>query len=266
MPARGIVTLLTDFGVDDAYVGAMKGAMLSVNRDLTIVDITHRVPPQDVHEAAWLLRSAYRYFPPATVHVVVVDPGVGTERRAITASAGGWYFVGPDNGVFTWPLRREPSPEVVQIERRDLMLPSVSDTFHGRDVFAPIAAHLASGTALRELGTAISDAVMLPIAPVQVTDDAIVAAIVHIDRFGNAVTSLEEDACRAWLERTDGDVRVRVSGHVIEGVSRTYADVASGEALALFESSGCLEIAVRNSSAAEALGLKRGDEVRVERV
>ena len=186
-----IITLLTDFGTRDAYAASMKGVILSIAPDARIIDITHEVPPQDIVEGAWTLASAYRWFPAGTVHVAVVDPGVGSARRAIAARAGAWTFVAPDNGVLAWALDGAGDVRAVELADTRWFQPGVSSTFHGRDIFAPVAAHLASGVALDELGPRVDDLVALPVASPHVTPERITCEVVHVVLFGNAITNLD---------------------------------------------------------------------------
>ena len=259
----GVITLLTDFGTRDAYVAAMKGVILSMNRDVTIVDISHEVAAQDVVEGAWVLASAFRYFPPGTVHLAVVDPGVGGERRAIAAEAGEWRFAGPDNGVLTWALECAGDVRAVELTNAKYVRPDVSATFHGRDVFAPVAAHLAAGVPLDDLGPRVDDLARLPVAQPRVKGDALVGEVLHVDRFGNLITNID----RATLERfaPGAAVRVEIEGHDVGPLRRAYADASVGELLALIESTGRLEVAVREGSAAAALGCARGTAVIIRR-
>lgn len=257
-----IITLTTDFGARDAYVGAMKGAILSINRDVTLVDITHEVAPQDVVEAAWVLASAFRYFPPDTVHVVVVDSGVGSERLAVAARAGDWYFVGPDNGVLTWAASAAGDVHAVVLRDPRWFRPEISATFHGRDVFGPVAAHLASGVPLDALGPPVQALTPLPFRAPAVGSDAISGEVVHVDRFGNLITNITRSCVAAW--GADAATVSIDDTHV--PLSRTYADVASGEALALFGSTGHLEVAVRDGDAAARFRARRGTPVTVRRV
>jgi len=185
-----LITLTTDFGLADGYVGTMKGVILSIVPDAHLVDITHEVTPQDVRRAAFVLYSVYRFFPSHAVHLVVVDPGVGGARRAIALRTAAGTFVGPDNGVFTYVLAREPVEELVELAAPRFRLPEVSHTFHGRDVFAPAAAHLATGIPLTALGPAISNPVTFPLPHLEITPGAIAGEVLHADRFGNAITSI----------------------------------------------------------------------------
>ncbi|MDE0553357.1 MAG: SAM-dependent chlorinase/fluorinase [Candidatus Poribacteria bacterium] len=257
-----IITLTTDFGTSDAYVGVMKGVILNINPDVHIVDITHAVPPQDVHEAAFLIHSAHRYFPEGTIHIIVVDPGVGSDRRAIAYQTERASFVCPDNGILSYLLQETESEEeqsrnVVAIQNRAYFLPEVSQTFHGRDIFAPVAAHLSLGVPLADFGRSVQDLVRLRIPAFSVSDDKLTGQIIKIDRFGNTITNIPEDA----LPRSAFTYEIRIGQTRLTRINRAYAESEVGELLAIVGSFGMLEIAVNGGDAAERLGLKRGDSV-----
>lgn len=239
-----VVTLLTDFGTADYFVGAVKGAILSVNPRAVIVDITHKISPQDIEAGAFTLLAAYKTFPAGTIHVGVVDPGVGSERRPIIVSANEQLFVGPDNGLFTYICEREPSPRIIHVTSDRYFRPLVSSTFHGRDVFAPVAAALSNGVALEEFGTEIDDAVRLPSLETPLR-------IIHIDRFGNCVTNITHDSGKTLV----------VNGQRISEVRRFYGEGDNDSLFAIRGSAGFLEISVNGGSAAKILGARRGDEV-----
>lgn len=241
----------------------MKGVIATINQRAHTIDLSHDVAAQDVQEAAWLLRGAYRFFPAGTVHVVVVDPGVGSERRGIAVEADEWWFVGPDNGVLSAALELA-GVRVVELRNSAYWLREVSRTFHGRDVFAPVAANLSAGAPFKALGPAIGDAVVLASPRPTVEAIAITAHVAHIDRFGNAITDLDDATFGRWAGRHA--VVIDAGGRRIEGVRATYAAAPAGTALAVFGSSGHLEIAVRDGSAATALGLRRGDTIVVRKV
>ena len=253
-----IITLLTDFGTRDGYTAAMKGVILGIAPGATLVDITHEVAPQDVAEAAFVLSTCWRCFPPGTIHVVVVDPGVGSERRRIGVSAERHLFVAPDNGVLSMALVGASLQRMVSLENDRLFLPAVSATFHGRDVFAPVAAHLANGTPLAQAGPPVPDLVRLPqAAPRPAGTDAWEGEVVAVDRFGNLITNIPEALVGGR------HTRVSLCGKEIEGVVPYYAQTQPGELLALIGSSGSLEVAVNQGSAAGRLGAGRGTPVRV---
>lgn len=256
-PSR-TVTLLTDFGVTDPFVGIMKGVMLRDAPELRLVDVTHAVPPQDIALADFWLSQSYRWFARGTVHLCVVDPGVGSERAALAACVDGHYFVAPDNGVLSAVLQNDPAAEVRRIDLRQLGITPPSRTFHGRDVFAPIAALLASGKAsLADLG-APCEPLRRPLVLPSRGPAVLAGSVVAVDHFGNLITDLPAK----WLE--EGFVRVEAGGRTLRIVA-TYSEAAVGECVALASSFETLEIAVRNGNAAQALGLARGDMVRVVR-
>jgi S-adenosylmethionine hydrolase len=266
---RPIIALLTDFGTRDHYVGAMKGAILSVAPEAQVVDLLHDLDPHDVEGGAYALGAAYRAFPPGTVFAAVVDPGVGSTRRGIAVEAGAHRFVGPDNGLMTAIFEDHPAARVHALTNHAFWRPDVAATFHGRDVFGPVAAHLALGIPVAEMGPAVTDAQRLAIVPVTASGkDEWSGAIVHVDRFGNLTTNVSARALdglpgEAGADRSD--VVVLMAG-VVAPLVRTYADVPPGEPCALVGSSGRLELAMNGRSAAAALGAGRGTPVRIRRV
>jgi len=252
-----LITLTTDFGLADSYVGAMKGVILGIDPTATIVDISHDITPQDVREAAYVVYTAYLYFPPDTIHVVVVDPGVGSRRRAIALQAAQASFVAPDNGVLSYVLAREGMGKAVSLTNSSYHRPTVSHTFHGRDIFAPVAAHLARGVPLTELGDPLSKVATFSLPQPQVLPDGkVVGHVLHIDRFGNLILDVREGDCILG----EGLV-LEVAGRHIQGLGRTFSDVPAGEMVAYIGSSGHLEIALRGGSAAQSLDMKRGDRI-----
>jgi S-adenosylmethionine hydrolase len=251
------LTLLTDFGTADGYAAAMKGVVATICPDAVLEDASHDIPPGDIHAAAWALSRYWRLYPPGTVHIVVVDPGVGGERRALAVLADGRWLVAPDNGVLTRVLDEAPAWTAVAIQERRFLRQPVSRTFHGRDVFAPAAAHLAAGVAMAELGPPVTDPVRLPLPAFSITPAAVVGEVVHVDRFGNLVTNIPG----SWA----GSGPVRVGALDVGRLALSYSDVAPGEALALVGSAGVLEVSVRDGSAAALLGVGRGAEVSVRR-
>ena len=254
-----VITLLTDFGTADAYVGIMKGVILSRCPGASIVDLTHQVPPGDVHAASYLLGAAWRYFPAGSVHVAVVDPGVGSDRRVLAARVEGQTFVAPDNGLISAVLEDVTPETVVSVEYRDFFLPQVSRTFHGRDVLAPTAAAIACGVKIDTLGPAVEPRVKLPRHQAMIDGDGeMVGHVIHVDRFGNLITSVRED------EVEEGD-DVMVAGHVVHGLSESYSAVQRGELLAIIGSTGRLVVSVPGGSAAEMLGVGVGTQVKVVR-
>lgn len=255
-----IVALLTDFGTRDHYVAAMKGVVLSVCPEAALVDITHDIPPQDVVAAALELAACYEYFPRATVFLAVVDPGVGSARRALAAEAGGYFFVGPDNGILTEVFRRSAPRLVVELSERRFARPTISRTFEGRDRFAPAAGWLARGVELERFGPPVPELVQLPLSVPLVTTEYIEGHVVRVDRFGNLITDIEG----GMLDRL-GDPLVVDAGGARVRLVETYADVAPGELCALIGSSGHVEVAINGGSAVATLTLARGDRVTVRR-
>ncbi len=255
---NGLITLTTDFGLEDPFVGVMKGVILQRFADARIVDLTHGVRAQAVAEAGFWLGRSYRWFPSGSVHVAVVDPGVGTGRAALVVAAGGHVFLAPDNGLLSPVFAEHQDAEVREIDVARLGLPTPSRTFHGRDVFAPVAAMLASShTDFAELGVVAESPVQIPIERIELQAGKIKGHVVCIDRFGNAITDISEDV----LGDASGS-KVLVGNREVP-MGFTYADVREGECLALVNSFGCLEVAMRNGDAAVTLGLAPGDTVTV---
>ena len=261
-----LVTLLTDFGTRDYFVGAMKGALLSVNPRATIVDLTHEIPAHDVAAGALALVAAYATFPPQTVHVAVVDPGVGSARRPVAIATHDYFFVGPDNGLFSYACERERDVHAFHLTNADYFRPNVSSTFHGRDIFAPVAGALTNGVAPAQLGAEITDLARLPtLAPKRAADGSLTAAVIHIDRFGNCVTNIT----RAELSEAEiarGGVSLQVGAHQVRTFRRYFAegDMGMREVFAIWGSAGFLEIAAARASAAHLLGIERGHPVKVQ--
>ena len=242
-----IITLTTDFGLRDPYVGIMKGVILGIVPEACLVDVTHDIGRHDVAEGAFALASAFRYFPPGTVHLAVVDPGVGSERRPIAASDGRYMFVGPDNGLFSLCL--DENAMMHHITNDTHFLTPVSETFHGRDIFAPVAARLASGMALEAVGPPIRDFLQLTFGDSP--------SVVHIDQFGNIVTNLR-------AEDLSPKPALWISGTRIGSLCRTYAEGRPGELFMVVGSSGFIEVAMNRDSAAKRLEVTRGSELAVE--
>jgi len=269
---NAIITLTTDFGLADAYVAAMKGVILDINREATIIDVCHTIAPQNIAQAAFILSTAHQFFPARTIHVVVVDPGVGTERKAIILRTPRFDFVAPDNGILSYviepflkerlrPVQRQaalpPELEAVSITRPEFWRSPVSPTFHGRDIFAPVAARLSLGATPEEFGEVIRSITLLPEhRPYQESAGTLVGRIVHIDQFGNLITNFKRE------DLPEEPFAVEVSNRFISRLSRTYGE---GEGLlALIGSSGYLEIAVKGGSARDFLGAAVGDDVKIK--
>ena len=257
-----IITLTTDFGTRDPFVGAMKGVILGIAPGARLVDLTHEIAPHDVLEGALALEAAAGFFPPGTVHLAVVDPGVGGSRRPLAVAAQGQFFVGPDNGLFSFALAGQ-GWSAVCLEAAAYRPPRVSRTFHGRDVFAPAAAHLALGTPLPNFGRAVTDPVLIPWPTARRQGDGLVGEVVHADRFGNLVTSVRAADLEA-LGPAEALV-VELEGEEVGSIVGCFADIPAGGAGALVGGSDRLEIAVREGSAAASTGARRGSRISVRK-
>lgn len=254
----GIITLTTDFSTSDAYVGMMKGRILSIAPDVTIIDLAHDIGPHDVFQAAFVIAGAYHYFPPNTVHMAVVDPGVGSSRRRLALRCKDYILVGPDNGVFSYVIRKEGTCESVEIAAPERDEHS-GVTFEGRDVFAPAAARLASGVPLSEVGSPTEGPIELSLPKPRVNDGLIEGKVIYIDHFGNCISNIEGSDL-AGLGR---EFTVTVAGQEIGGLHTTYSDVPVGEPVAVMGSLGHLEMAVNQGSLADEINVDVGSPVRV---
>jgi S-adenosylmethionine hydrolase len=271
-----IIALLTDFGTRDYFVGAMKGAILSINPNAKIVDITHEIPPQDIRVAGFTLRACYQDFPEGTIFVVVVDPGVGSARKAILAQSENYYFIAPDNGLLSFVIEGRnasvnervmdddetrsltvafPPFRIFELTNKKYFAKDISPTFHGRDIFARVAAHLSNGVAPGEFGAQIDDLIRFEIAaPRRISDEKIEAEIIHIDRFGNLITNLRADDLPEKFSLEINETR-------IEKHLKYYAEAKSDEIFSIFGSAGFLEIGAKENSASDLLKAQNGDRV-----
>jgi S-adenosyl-L-methionine hydrolase (adenosine-forming) len=255
-----IITLLTDFGTQDYFVGAMKGVILSANPAAQIVDLTHDIPPHDIHAGAFNLLAAYKDFPRGTVHVAVVDPGVGSNRRPILIECANQFFVGPDNGIFSWICEREGNWRAHHLTNEKFFRHPTSKTFHGRDLFAPVAAALANGTKPQEVGLVVDTIVELEsLNPMTTNDGKIEGRVIHIDRFGNCITNLTAN----YLCADNRASRLRVNDAEINSFREFFSEEpgTENELFMLLGSAGFIEIAARNTSAANILNAHRGQSV-----
>ncbi len=246
MPSK-LVVLLTDFGLKDHYVGVMKGVILDICPEVRFVDLTHEISPQNVREGAFVLGVSYHYFPKGAIFLGVVDPGVGTSRRGLLLKAGEYFFVGPDNGLFTWVVKKEGIYQAFELSNPSYFRPEVSRTFHGRDIFAPVSAYLAKGISPEEFGPRLKEIIMLPWPEVEEGPSYLKGAIIHVDRFGNLISNIAAKQLRRPVKR------VLYRGLELP-LLETYALVSPGKPLALIGSEGLLEIAVCGGSAAERFG------------
>ncbi len=267
MKRSGIITLLTDFGLSDAYVAMMKGVILSIKRDAVLVDITHNINTGSILQGAYIVKESFSFFPAGTVHVAVVDPGVGSNRRSIAVNAGGHFLIGPDNGIF-WPvIERYKDATVYELTEKRYFLPQVTSTFHGRDIFAPVAAHISLGLNIHQLGRAVSDPEKLEMPLPFKHDNTLTGQIIRIDNFGNLITNITADDLAGFL---DNRTPVIHTGKIkIFGLNKIYSDRENGELLAIINSTNNLEIAVNMGKASHYIGKEPDDiigtAVRVEK-
>ena len=262
-----VISILSDFGTDDEYVGVMKGVMLSICPSVSIVDITHQIDPQDIDQAAYLISSYYHFFPEGTVHLVVVDPGVGRQRSILAVNHRGHFFIAPDNGVLTLLLNAEKSDRIIRVDNAEYFLEPLSSTFHGRDIFAAVGAHLSCGTKLDEFGARIDVKSIVRIEGLNCRlsqTGKLIGKIVSIDRFGNLITNIDSislaDFCQKGARKRP---QIHIGSFLISGLSNTYSDAAPAVPLALIGSRGYLEIAVNGGNAKKTLKIKKGDPVRL---
>jgi S-adenosyl-L-methionine hydrolase (adenosine-forming) len=262
--SNAVITLTTDYGTKDHLVGAMKGVILGINPDVTMVDITHHVTPFDLLDGALAIGSACAYFPPRTIHVVVVDPGVGTQRRPILATSDNQYFIAPDNGVLSWVYERDPNVVVRHANAEHYYHQPVSKTFHGRDIFAPVAAWLSKGWQTASMGEVIEDYKRFTMPRPTASNGVLKGVVMRVDIFGNLITNfrpedLEEEAAKA------GKVDFQIGTHPVSRLVETFALGNSGEPIAYIGSSGYVEIAVNKGNASRTLGLGRGAAVTLQK-
>ncbi len=260
---RPVIALLSDFGSQDHYVGTMKGVILGICPDATLVDITHDIAPHDVLDGALELAAAYRFFPAGTIFLAVVDPGVGSPRRGIAAELGDYRFVCPDNGLLSVVTRDVQPKKVVELTERRYARPTVSRTFDGRDRFAPAAAWLGKGIQLPALGRNLAAIQRLDVPQPEINDQEMIGAVLRVDRFGNLVTNIDRKSFEKFS--SGASVHINAAGTPVKRLVATYAEIQNGEVCALFGSTDHLELAANAGSAADALGLRRGAPVRILR-
>jgi S-adenosylmethionine hydrolase len=278
MNNQPIITLLTDFGLSDAYVGTMKGVILSYCPRTQLIDLTHDIQPQNIRQAAYVLLTAFRYFPPHTVFLVVVDPGVGTEREPIAVVTNYGTYVAPNNGVLSYILPHVQVQHTAVIQNADYFFPNASRTFHGRDIFSPAAAHLANGVPVTELGPAVPELVKLPDPLLDINPGRIAGQVLHIDHFGNIITSIgsltwqspdtlqlsPQFGSQVPIEISAPTCRVLIGTEIIQSIRPTYGTVDPGALVALVGSSGQLEIGINQGNAAQTLEVKLNDRVTLD--
>jgi S-adenosylmethionine hydrolase len=257
-----VITLLTDFGTEDYYVASVKGTILKINPGCTLIDITHQVRPHDIEEGAFILANAYSCFPRGTIHLTVVDPEVGSSRNPILLVTENYFFVGPDNGLFTFCLLKERVKEAFALTNKKFFLSRVSTTFHGRDIFASVAGYLSLGTKPRAFGREIKSWVKLPFRKPNIGKRELTGEIFHVDIFGNLVSNIGEEEVSNFTKGRSFAIRIGKTS--LQGLKKSYWEVRKGEPLALIGSGGYLEVAVREGSARKVLKAQRGDPIIVE--
>jgi len=253
-----LITLTTDFGITDPFVAIMKGVILSIYPKAQIIDITHNIPPQDIAYANWVIRCSFHYFPKDTIHVCVVDPGVGTKRKPILLETTNHFFIGPDNGIFTSILEQQIILNAIELNKKEYWLKNISQTFHGREIFSPVAAHLASGIKPKDLGRSIDikDLVRLPLYKTTKTNNGYVGSIQQIDNFGNLITNIPDTFVKK-------NIQGKINNHEFIGLAENYTENESNKLFAIIGSHGFLELSVSRGSAAKLTNAKVGDEVEV---
>jgi S-adenosylmethionine hydrolase len=256
-----IITLLSDFGLKDPYMASMKGVILSINPKCTLVDITHQINSHDIKEGAFILAQAYSYFPKGTIHLSVIDPGVGSARKPILIVSKNYFFVGPDNGLFTVALRRERVKEAIVLSNEKFFLSEISSTFHGRDIFAPAAAYLSLGVKPECFGPSTKSWHEISFSEPAMKQGKLVGEIVHIDSFGNLVSNIDHKSLLEFSK--DRPFVIRIGKRTLRGVKKGYWEGMKNEPIALIGGGGLLEISVREENAQKALKIKRGDRVVV---
>jgi S-adenosyl-L-methionine hydrolase (adenosine-forming) len=256
-----MITLTSDFGLKDPYVAELKGAILNINPKATLIDISHEVEKFDAHIAAFILASAAPYFPQGTIHLAVVDPGVGTKRRALLIKTRLAFFVGPDNGVLILAAQKQGIERIYQLSNQQFMLPKVSSTFHGRDIFAPVAAHLDLGVSPSEFGPEIKDPVSPQFAVVKQIGESLIGEVLHIDGFGNIITNINEAEISSFSNKKIGVELQEAALSLV--LAKTYAEAKPKQPIALIGSHGFLEIALNQGNAAEKFHIKVGSKIEV---
>jgi len=253
-----VITLLTDFGTGDYFVGAMKGVMLSINESLAIIDISHDVPPQSISSGSFILQNSYKHFPAGSIHVAIVDPGVGSSRRALLVATEDHFFLAPDNGLLSFIFLSDRNLRIFSLENERYFLPNRSNTFHGRDIFAPVAAHLSKGISPEEFGPQIDDPIISSFpSPKMLTSSLFSGEIIHIDRFGNLITNFHSSQLPKRFS-------LKIGNYLIQKHQTYYAEALTDEIFSIIGSSGFLEISVLRGSAQKRLGASVGNEVILE--
>lgn len=258
MKSNGIITLITDFGQNDGFVGTMKGVILSINPKAIIVDISHEILPQDIEAGAFVLNSSYKYFPIGTIHVVIIDPGVGSNRKILVVQSNNFFFIAPDNQVLKYIFHSHETLTVIEVLNKQFFLNKISQTFHGRDIFAPVAAHLSMGVNIEQLGRRIKNYDRGLIDQPIITKSSIIGKIVNCDKFGNLTTNIPAELLNKPI------IQIQIGSIRIACLSKSYSEVKVNQPIAIIGSAGYLEIAIRNGNARQQLSAERGDIVTIE--
>lgn len=259
-----IISLITDFGLKDNFVGVMKGVILKINPGAQIVDICHGIKPQDILEAAFLLKSSFEFFPSKTVFLVVVDPGVGSKRKKILVESKNYFFIAPNNGVLSLALKDEPPIKIVEITNEKYFLKPTSNTFHGRDIFAPVAAYVSKGEHIHNFGKPIKSFQALELPPLKLTDRELIGEIIYIDRFGNLVSNIDKDTLRNFIRNKK--FKITVKGKIINKLSHHYAEGTHQRPIALIDSFNYLEVAINKASACDYLSVDKGAKIKIIKI
>lgn len=257
------ISLLTDFGINDNFSGVIKAVILKINPNLRLIDITHSINPQDILQAAFLLASSYRFFPRGTIHLVVVDPGVGSQRKKILIQSENYYFIAPDNGVLDLTLRRERVKKIIEITNERYFLKPLSNTFHARDIFSPVAAYLSKGVKPSLFGKPIKKIKSLDIPKPKSKTDILSGEVIYIDRFGNLISNIDTDTLARFIKNKK--IKIRIKNKTINHLSASYSEANPFKPLAIVDSFNRLEIALNSGSAAHELKAKKGTRIEIIR-
>lgn len=258
-----VISLITDFGLKDNFVGVMKAVILKINPQVHIIDISHALEPQDIMEAALMLQSSYNYFPSGTVHLVVVDPGVGSRRKKLLVKTKNYFFVAPDNGVLSMTLKEDAPVKIIEITEQKYFLKPISRTFHGRDIFAPVCAYISKGKPLERFGRTIKSFKDLELPKVKTDTKGLTGEVIHIDHFGNLISNIPKDTLESFIKGKK--VKIHIKGKTINKISGSYFKAVRLRPLALIGSSNYLEIALNRGSAKNYFGVDRGTKIKVVR-
>ncbi len=264
MKQNNIITLTTDFGLSDPFVGIMKGVILGINPSVKFIDISHLIEPQNIMQAYYTLKFSYKYFPSGTIHLAVVDPGVGSNRRPILIESKDYFFIGPDNGIFSFVFENDPSVNVIELTEKKFFLPSVSQTFHGRDIFASVAGWLSSDVKPYEFGIPINNPGILKIPEPDIGKEKISGEVIHIDRFGNLITNISETQFHSFVSERNGKIKVKIKDFIIFSLCKSYSEANRLKPASVFNSWGLLEIFIKNGDASKKLKIEKGEKVVIQ--